>query len=72
MTPLFREDKPLDPELAAAPGGGTGHAIVVGHGRVGQVVCSEKREEFRHELRRAAGHARLVATATRATSDHSS
>ena len=40
MTPLLREDKPLDPELAAAPGGGTGHAIVVGHGRVGQVVCS--------------------------------
>ena len=31
MTPLVREDKPLDPELAAAPGGAIGHAIVVGH-----------------------------------------
>jgi CPA2 family monovalent cation:H+ antiporter-2 len=40
LAPLVREDKPLDPELAAAPSGGTGHAIVVGHGRVGQVVCS--------------------------------
>jgi CPA2 family monovalent cation:H+ antiporter-2 len=32
--------KALDPELAVAPRGGTGHAIVVGHGRVGQVVCA--------------------------------
>ena len=32
--------KPLDPELAVAPPDGeTGHAIVVGHGRVGQIVC---------------------------------
>jgi monovalent cation:H+ antiporter-2, CPA2 family len=33
--------KPLDPDLAAAPPtDGKGHAIVVGHGRVGQIVCS--------------------------------
>ena len=40
LTPKFPEPKVLDPELSFAPGGGTGHAIVVGHGRVGQVVCS--------------------------------
>ena len=37
---MFADHKTLDPELAATPSGGTGHAIVVGHGRVGQVVCS--------------------------------
>ena len=31
--------KQLDPQLAVAPSGGKGHAIVIGHGRVGQVVC---------------------------------
>ena len=36
---MVREDKPLDPELAATPSGGSGHAIVIGYGRVGQVVC---------------------------------
>jgi CPA2 family monovalent cation:H+ antiporter-2 len=40
LAPRFREPRVLDPELTVAPGGGTGHAIVVGHGRVGQVVCS--------------------------------
>ena len=40
LTPMVREDKPLDPELAVAPSAGAGHAIVVGHGRVGQVVCT--------------------------------
>ena len=39
LAPMVREDKPLDPELAATPSGGSGHAIVVGYGRVGQVVC---------------------------------
>jgi CPA2 family monovalent cation:H+ antiporter-2 len=39
LAPMVREDKPLDPELTVAPDGGSGHAIVVGHGRVGQVVC---------------------------------
>ena len=40
LAPKFREPKMLDHELAVAPSGGTDHAIVVGHGRVGQVVCS--------------------------------
>lgn len=40
LTPRFREPKALDPELTVAPSGGVGHAIVIGHGRVGQVVCS--------------------------------
>jgi monovalent cation:H+ antiporter-2, CPA2 family len=40
LAPMVREDKPVDPELAVAPSGGSGHAIVVGHGRVGQVVCT--------------------------------
>jgi CPA2 family monovalent cation:H+ antiporter-2 len=40
LAPMVREDKPLDPELTVAPSGGTNHAIVIGHGRVGQVVCS--------------------------------
>jgi K+:H+ antiporter len=40
LAPMVREDKPLDPELTVAPSGGSGHAIVIGHGRVGQVVCS--------------------------------
>jgi K+:H+ antiporter len=40
LAPKFNEPKALDHELAVAPSGGTGHAIVVGYGRVGQVVCS--------------------------------
>jgi CPA2 family monovalent cation:H+ antiporter-2 len=40
LAPMVRDDKPLDPELAVAPSGGSGHAIVIGHGRVGQVVCA--------------------------------
>jgi len=40
LAPRFRERRPLDPELTVVPSGGAGHAIVVGHGRVGQVVCS--------------------------------
>jgi CPA2 family monovalent cation:H+ antiporter-2 len=40
LTPQFREPRALDPELTVAPSGGAGHAIVIGHGRVGQVVCS--------------------------------
>jgi CPA2 family monovalent cation:H+ antiporter-2 len=40
LAPKFREPKVLDPEFTVTPSGGTGHAIVVGHGRVGQVVCS--------------------------------
>lgn len=40
LAPHFSEPKVLDPELAIVPSGGAGHAIVVGYGRVGQVVCS--------------------------------
>ena len=40
LAPRFREPRVLDPELTVAPVGGTGHAIVIGHGRVGQVVCT--------------------------------
>jgi CPA2 family monovalent cation:H+ antiporter-2 len=32
--------QPRDPELAARPPGGEKHAIVVGYGRVGKVVCA--------------------------------
>ena len=40
ITAMLEERKPLAPELAAVPPGGeAGHAIVVGHGRVGQIVC---------------------------------
>jgi CPA2 family monovalent cation:H+ antiporter-2 len=49
LAPMVREDKHLDPELAAAPSGGSGHAIVVGHGRVGQVVCTMlDRHQFKY------------------------
>jgi CPA2 family monovalent cation:H+ antiporter-2 len=44
----FQANTTLEPELVIAPSGGTGHAIVVGHGRVGQVVCSMLE---RHSLR---------------------
>ena len=37
-------DKPLDPELTARPTAGQQHAIVVGYGRVGKVVCALLRE----------------------------
>ena len=40
LAPRFREPRALDPELTVAPAGGSGHAIVIGHGRVGQVVCT--------------------------------
>jgi CPA2 family monovalent cation:H+ antiporter-2 len=49
LAPMVREDKPLDPELAVAPSGGHGHAIVIGHGRVGQVVCAMlDRHQFKY------------------------
>ncbi len=35
---------PVDPELSAAPDRHEGHAIVVGHGRVGKVVCALLKE----------------------------
>ena len=49
LAPKFREPKVLNHELTVAPSGGTEHAIVVGHGRVGQVVCSMlDRHSFRY------------------------
>jgi monovalent cation:H+ antiporter-2, CPA2 family len=37
-------DKPVDPELKVRPTAGQSHAIVVGYGRVGKVVCGLLRE----------------------------
>lgn len=49
VAPMVRDDKPADPELAAAPGHASGHAIVIGHGRVGQVVCGMlDRHQFKY------------------------
>lgn len=42
--------KPIDPELAVRPSGGQKHAIVVGYGRVGKVVCSLLREHGIHYI----------------------
>jgi len=40
IAPRFEERRPLDPQLLVAPpADGRVRAIVVGHGRVGQVVC---------------------------------
>ena len=36
----LEKSEPIAPELAVPPAGGKGHAIVVGHGRVGQIVCA--------------------------------
>ena len=36
--------KAVDPELTARPAGGQKHAIIVGYGRVGKVVCALLRE----------------------------
>lgn len=40
LTPHLQTTKPLDPALLIAPSPQMRHAIVVGHGRVGKVVCS--------------------------------
>jgi monovalent cation:H+ antiporter-2, CPA2 family len=44
LSALLTSDKPLDPELAIRPTVGQRHAIVVGYGRVGKVVCALLRE----------------------------
>jgi CPA2 family monovalent cation:H+ antiporter-2 len=36
----LEQPKRLEPALAVAPSGGKLHAIVVGHGRVGEIVCA--------------------------------
>jgi CPA2 family monovalent cation:H+ antiporter-2 len=47
--PKLAEAKPPEPELAVAPREASGHAIIVGYGRVGQVVCSMlDRHQFRY------------------------
>lgn len=49
LAPKFADHKVFDAELAIAPSSGTGHAIVIGYGRVGQVVCSLlDRHSFRY------------------------
>jgi CPA2 family monovalent cation:H+ antiporter-2 len=41
--------KPLEPELTVAPRPATGHAIVVGYGRVGRVLCAMlERHNFKY------------------------
>ncbi len=35
----LRPEKPIDPELQVRPTAGQSHAIIVGYGRVGKVVC---------------------------------
>jgi monovalent cation:H+ antiporter-2, CPA2 family len=49
LSARLEKHKRLDPELAVVPRGGKGHAIVIGHGRVGQVVC-DLLEEHRFEF----------------------
>jgi CPA2 family monovalent cation:H+ antiporter-2 len=44
LATLLWPDKPLDPELTVRPTAGQRHAIVVGYGRVGKVVCTLLRE----------------------------
>src|SRR6202795_3781923 len=40
----LRSNRPVDTELKARPSGGQSHAIVVGYGRVGKVVCALLKE----------------------------
>jgi CPA2 family monovalent cation:H+ antiporter-2 len=44
LTARLTSGKAVDPELTARPAGGQKHAIVVGYGRVGKVVCALLRE----------------------------
>ncbi len=44
LSQRLRGQRPIDPELVARPSGGQRHAIVVGYGRVGKVVCALLRE----------------------------
>lgn len=37
---FYRRHDPLDPALSAQPGKRVGHVLVVGYGRVGEVVCN--------------------------------
>ena len=44
LTARLTSGKVVDPDLVARPAGGQQHAIVVGYGRVGKVVCALLRE----------------------------
>jgi CPA2 family monovalent cation:H+ antiporter-2 len=44
LVTLLTSNKGIDPELAARPTAGQKHAIVVGYGRVGKVVCALLRQ----------------------------
>ncbi len=44
LTARLASGKAVDPDLVARPAGGQQHAIVVGYGRVGKVVCALLRE----------------------------
>ncbi len=44
LTTMSAEAKIVDPALAVRPSGGQEHAIVVGYGRVGKVVCALLKE----------------------------
>jgi len=44
LTARFTTGKAVDPDLVVRPAGGQQHAIVVGYGRVGKVVCGLLRE----------------------------
>ena len=44
LTARLASEKAVDPDLVARPAGGQQHAIVVGYGRVGKVVCALLRE----------------------------
>jgi CPA2 family monovalent cation:H+ antiporter-2 len=49
LAPKFEQPEPLDPALTAVPKDIADHAIVIGHGRVGQVVCDMlERHKYRH------------------------
>jgi CPA2 family monovalent cation:H+ antiporter-2 len=49
LAPKFKTAEVLDPELTVAPEAIVDHAIVIGHGRVGQVVCAMlDRHDFRY------------------------
>ncbi len=46
----LRANVPVDSSLSALPSGGQGHAIVVGYGRVGKVVCAMLKQHGIHYI----------------------
>lgn len=45
LAPLIEEKKPVEPALLVEPAPQSKHAIVVGYGRVGKVVCEQLRRQ---------------------------